>query len=62
MIAEKQMGGAKDAMILLMHNQQAGILFDPDELYAGVTIEIPENAPMPPVAPDALPTPPAPPA
>lgn len=57
-IAEKRMAGPKDAMILFMHNQQAGILFDPDELYAGVAIEIPEYAPMPdaPVAPPATAT------
>lgn len=50
-IAEQQMAGAKDTLILFMHNQQAGILFDPDELYAGVTIEIPTYADPPAIEP-----------
>jgi hypothetical protein len=32
-------------VILFLHNQKIGRLFDPDEIYAGVEIEIPVYPP-----------------
>lgn len=40
-IAVSQMSGPEDQQILFLHNQNVGILFDPEEYYAGMTIEIP---------------------
>ncbi|MBC2776497.1 T6SS phospholipase effector Tle1-like catalytic domain-containing protein [Parasphingopyxis marina] len=40
-IATAEMNGPEDAAILLLHNLNIGALFDPDELYVGVKIELP---------------------
>ncbi len=40
-IARDQMGDAKDWPILFKHNRRNGILFDPNELWVGETIEVP---------------------
>ena len=40
-IAEREMGNKKDYIILFLHNQKIGRLVDPDEIYAGISIEIP---------------------
>lgn len=44
-IALHELGGAEHAALLFAHNRRLGILFDPDKIYAGSHIEIPDYAP-----------------
>ncbi|NRD90934.1 hypothetical protein C8024_17990 [Sphingopyxis sp. BSNA05] len=46
-IASREMCGPEDEQILFLHNQNVGILFDPDEYYAGMSIEIPIYTDLP---------------
>lgn len=52
-IAELEMGSAREAGILSLHNRNAGLIFEDDSLYAGSEIEIPIYAQQaePPPAP-----------
>lgn len=41
-IAERELGDKREYVILFLHNQKIGRLIDPDKIYVGVEIEIPE--------------------
>jgi uncharacterized protein (DUF2235 family) len=56
-IAAAEMGDARDYAILFLHNLHAGILFDPNQIYVGQTIEIPVYPPHAPSLPADAPSP-----